>query len=621
MLEKIDSYNMYLFMEGKLEKAYDLFGCHVNKNDKGEIIGATFRVFAPNASIVSVIGEFNNWDSRINPMVKIDDRGVFETTVNGIKEYDQYRYVILTKDNGTLYKSDPYGFYSDFRPGTCSRVYDIDGFNWSDKKYLELRNKMDIMSSPLSIYEMNIGSWIIKPDGTFNRYNELPEYLIPYLKKMGFNAVEFMPLIEFPLDESWGYQGIGYFSTTSRYGSPKDLMYLIDCLHKENIKVIMDFVPGHISKDSHGMYDFDGSHLYEYTDELRRENVIWGTANIDFSKGHSSSLFLSSAMFYLDYFHIDGFRLDAVSNIFYYLGNSDLGENKEGINFLRNLSNMIKTYDKGIIISAEDSTVFKDVTKSTKDNGIGFDFKWNMGWMNDTLSYFSKDPIYRKYHHNNLTFSMTYQYSENFLLPLSHDEVVHGKCSLIEKMPGDYWQKFANYRVLIGYQFTHPGKKLLFMGSEFAQFKEWNEKEELDWFLLQYEKHKKAQNFVVMMNKLYLKHPALYELDNNPDGFKWIDCDNSEQSVYSFYRYGGGETLIVVMNLTPNSYSSYRVGVPYSGKYTELINSDKEEYGGSNLYNGLPIESEKIPKHGFNQSIDMVVAPLSISIFKILKEE
>ena len=468
---------------------------------------------------------------------------------------------------------------------------------------------------------MNIGSWMKKPDGSFNKYNELPCLLIPYLKKMGFNTVEFMPLCEFPLDESWGYQGTGYYSMTSRYGVPKDLMYLIDELHRNNIRVIFDWVPGHICKDAHGIYEFDGSHLYEFDDAFKRENVSWGTANLDFGKGTTRSFLISNAMFYLEYFHIDGFRLDAVSNIYYYLGDLRNGTNQDGVNFLRQLSDTVKAYDPEVILSAEDSTTFDGVTRPTSYGGVGFDYKWNMGWMNDTLSYFSKDPIYRKYHHSFMTFSLVYAFSEHFVLPLSHDEVVHGKHALIDKMPGDYWQKFANFRALIGWMFTHPGKKLLFMGGEFAQFHEWREKAELDWFLLQYDKHREAQRFVSDIAHLYLSSPTLYAGDDDRSSFEWIDSENADQSVFVYARHHSSDADVVVLNLTPNSYLSYRIGVPYEGTYIEVLNSDKDIYGGSNLYNGLPLKSEMVPMHGKNQSVLMTLAPLSCSILRFHKKE
>ena len=618
-MNNVDEFNLYLFNEGKLEKAYNLFGSHLVKSENGEILGTIFRVYAPNARIVSVVGEFNNFDSRVHVLKRIDEKGIFELYIEGVKEWAKYKYAIVTNNGETLFKADPYAFFSDNRPDTCSKVYDIDGYYWHDQEYLERRKASDQLHSPLAIYEMNVGSWMKKPNGEFNKYNELPPLLIPYLKKLGFNAVEFMPLVEFPLDESWGYQGTGYYSITSRYGVPKDLMYLIDELHKNDIKVIFDWVPGHICRDEHGLYRFDGSFLYEFDNEFLRENVTWGTANMDFSKGTTRSFLLSNAMFFMEYYHVDGFRLDAVSNIYYYLGDKNNGTNYDGVNFLRSLSDMVKAYDKNIILSAEDSTTFENVTKPTIYGGVGFDYKWNMGWMNDTLKYFHKDPVYRSYHHSYITFSLVYAFSENFILPLSHDEVVHGKHSLIDKMPGDYWQKFASFRALLGFMFTHPGKKLLFMGSEFAQFHEWKDKEELDWFLLKYDMHRNALKFSEDLIHVYMYHKALFKEDDNPNSFRWIDANNNSQSVFIYERRVDEEQLIVVLNLTPNSYGNYRIGVPYSGVYEEILNSDKEIYGGSNIYNGLPLKTEKVSMHGFNDSIKIELSPLSVSIFKYIK--
>ena len=617
-MNNVDAFNLYLFNQGKLHNAYDIFGAHIVKGEYGETKGVVFRVYAPSARIVSVIGDFNNWDSRSHVLTRVDnDNGVYEIYIEGLNEWTKYRYVIVTQSGDTLYKSDPYAFFSDNRPETCSKVYDLEGYYWHDKDYLERRRNSDQLHEPLNIYEMNVGSWMQKPNGEFNKYNELVPLLIPYLKRMGFNAVEFMPLSEFPLDESWGYQGTGYYSITSRYGVPKDLMYLIDELHKENIKVIMDWVPGHICKDPHGLYNFDGTHLYEFDDEYRRENVTWGTANLDMSKGTTKSFLLSIAMFYMEKFHVDGFRLDAVSNIYYYLGDSRNGTNNAGVEFLRDLSFMIKAYDRNVILSAEDSTTFPNVTKPAEWGGVGFDYKWNMGWMNDSLRYFSKDPIYRKYHHNLMTFSLVYAFSEKFVLPLSHDEVVHGKHSLIDKMPGDLWQKFANYRALLGWMYTHPGKKLLFMGGEFAQFREWRDKGELDWFLLQYDNHKNSQNYVAALSHMYLNHKALYKGDDNPNSFRWINANDVDQSVLSYYREVEDEVIVVLINLTPNSYLGYRIGVPYKGVYKEILNSDRLEFGGSNLYNGNDMPSGDEYANGFAQSIMITLAPLSTTVLKL----
>lgn len=623
MKYSITEKELYLFNEGKLHQSFHHFGSHLIKDELNQIQGISFTVYAPHAKIVSVVGDFNNWDSRTHVMKKIDNFGVFSLEIPGLSEWTRYKYCIVTSYGQTIFKADPYAYFSDNRPDTSSKAYDIDGFVWSDQDYLDKRKSVDPFTSPLSIYEVHLGSWMTKPDGTFHKYNELVEYLIPYLKAHGFSHVELMPIVEHPLDESWGYQGTGYFSATSRYGVPKDLMYLIDCLHKENIGVIMDWVPGHICKDAHGLYLFDGEPLYEYDDFSIRENLVWGTVNLDLGKGVTRSFLISNALFWMEYFHVDGFRIDAVSNILYYLGDSSKGENHGAVEFLKLLSLAVKQRDHSVLLFAEDSTTYPNLTKSVADGGVGFDYKWNMGWMNDTLRYFEKDPIYRKYHHDLITFGMVYAYSERFVLPLSHDEVVHGKHSLVQKMPGDYWQKFANYRTLLGLQFTHPGKKLLFMGGEFAQMHEWKDKEELDWFLLEYPLHERANRFVRDLIQVVKYHSPLYELDHDPSGFQWIDQSNTAQSIFSFVRYAKEENrfCVVVLNLTPNAYEHYRLGLPKPGKYLELLNSDKDIYGGSNVYNGSVLESENIAMHGMSCSVDMKIAPLSISILEYMKED
>ncbi len=610
--------DLYLFNEGKLKEAYKHFGSHLVKDKSNKIKGTEFRVYAPHAKIVSVVGEFNNWDSTTHVMKKEDDMGIYSIYIPNVLEWARYKYCIVTAHNETIFKADPYACFADERPETSSKVYDIEGYVWHDSKYLNKRRKRNHFEEKLSIYEFHVGSWMTKPDGSFNKYNELVDLLIPYIKEHGYSHIEMMPVVEHPLDESWGYQGTGYYAATSRYGVPKDLMYLIDKCHENNIGVIMDWVPGHICKDAHGLYMFDGDPLYEYEDLKIRENEVWGTINLDLGKGITKSFLISNAHFWIEYFHVDGFRIDAVSNIIYYLGNSHIGTNYGAIEFLKNLNYSIKERDHSVIMFAEDSTTYPNLTKRVEQGGIGFDYKWNMGWMNDTLKYFEKDPIYRKYHHDQITFGLVYQYSENFVLPLSHDEVVHGKHSLVDKMPGDYWQKFANFRVLMGLQYTHPGKKLLFMGGEFAQMHEWKDKEELDWNLLGYPYHKRANDFVKDMLKVYNENPCFWELDSDPKGFKWIDQTNVDQSIFIFIRQGKqpNEFAIVLLNMTPNAYENYDVGVPLPGIYEELINSDKAIYSGSDVYNGLPLKSRNIPKHEFNQSIDIKVSPLSISIFK-----
>lgn len=614
--------DLYFFNQGKLYDAYRIFGAHLEKNENGESIGVTFTVYAPHAKEVSVLGEFNHYQAWVHNLQKQDDSGIWTLFIPDAKEWQEYKYEIKTWDDRTLYKCDPYAFFSGERPSQMSKVYDIEGYTWNDTNYMKKRHKKSSYESQMSIYELHLGTWMTKPDGTFHKYNELVDLLIPYLKENGFTHVEFMPVVEHPLDQSWGYQGTGYYSVTSRYGVPKDLMYLIDQCHQNNIKVILDWVPGHICKDSHGLYMFDGEPLYEYREEWKRENIVWGTANLDLGRGETQSFLISNALFYMKYFHVDGFRIDAVSNIIYHLGDSRHGVNHGALKFLRSLSEQVfKEYDNALLI-AEDSTAYPKVTHPVYAGGLGFNYKWNMGWMNDTLEYFEKDPIYRKYHHHQITFGLTYAFNENFVLPLSHDEVVHGKKSLVNKMPGDYWQKFANYRAMMGLFFTHPGKTLLFMGGEIAQMHEWKDYQELDWNLLEYPMHSNAQRFVRDMNKLVAKQKSLYELDCKKEGFDWIDANNQDQSVYSYIRYAKDKTdfVIIILNLTPNVHHDFKMGVPVKGTYEEIINSDYKKYGGSNIYNGLKMFTEDIKMHGHEQSIQLVLSPLSITILKLEKE-
>lgn len=619
----LNELDLFLFNEGKLKEGYLHFGSHLIKDDLNQIEGVRFTVYAPHAKIVSIVGDFNSWDSRSDVMEKVDEAGIYRLFIPGLGEWTRYKYCIVTSFGQTIFKADPYAYFSDNRPETSSKVYDIDGYLWNDLEYLEKRRQGNPFEGKMTIYEVHLGSWMTKPDGSFHKYNELVDYLIPYVKAHGFSHIELMPIVEHPLDESWGYQGTGYYSATSRYGVPKDLMYFIDRCHQEDIGVLLDWVPGHICKDAHGLYMFDGEPLYEYADYSIRENVVWGTVNLDLGKGVTKSFLISNAIFWMEYFHADGFRIDAVSNILYYLGNSSVGTNHGAIEFLKNLSYAIKERDHSVLLFAEDSTTYPGLTTPVHEGGVGFDFKWNMGWMNDTLKYFEKDPIYRKYHHDLITFSMVYAYSERFILPLSHDEVVHGKNALVAKMPGDYWQKFANYRILLGFQFTHPGKKLLFMGSEFAQMHEWKDKEELDWFLLEYPLHERSNRYVRDLIHVYNYHPSLYELDHSTDGFRWIDQSNRDQSILSFIRFAKDhqDFSIVVMNMTPIAYENFRIGVPEKGQYEEILNSDKDIYGGSNVFNGLPLQSLEEGIHGFHQSIKIRVAPLSISIIRHMKEE
>jgi len=615
---KLRNDDLYFFNQGKLLDAYRVFGAHIKKDGKGNHLGTSFTVWAPHAKEVNVMGEFNNYEAWIHNLKRVDESGIWSIFIEDAKEWQSYKYEIKTFDGRVLYKSDPYAFFSAERPETLSKIYDIDGYDWKDKKYMNNRNNEKSYGKQMSVYEVHLGTWMMKPDGTFNKFNELVDLLIPYVLENGFTHIEFMPVYEHPLDQSWGYQGTGYFSATSRFGVPKDLMYLVDKCHQNDIKVILDWVPGHICRDAHGLYMFDGEPLYEYNDEWKRENVVWGTANLDLGKGEVQSFLISNALFWMKYFHVDGFRIDAVSNLIYHLGDSSKGVNEGALVFLRNLSKEVFAFYDNALLIAEDSTAFPKVTHPVDEGGLGFNYKWNMGWMNDTLEYFERDPIYRKFHHNDITFGLSYAFSENYVLPLSHDEVVHGKKSLVDKMPGDYWQKFANYRLLMGLFFTHPGKTLLFMGGEFAQFHEWKDYTELDWNLLEYPLHQAAQQFNKDMNKVVKHHKPLHELDCKSEGFEWIASKNTEQSIFSFVRYAEDKNdfVIVILNMTPVVQKNFRLGVPKKGKYYEIINSDKALYGGSNLFNGNDIFSDDIPMHDFPQSIEIIISPLSLTILK-----
>jgi len=609
---------LYSFNNGLLNNSYSIFGAHLERNENGKITGTRFTVFAPHAKEVNVMGEFNDYQAWVHNLKKVNEKGVWSLFVKSAKEWHKYKYEIKTYDGRSLYKNDPYAFFSAERPETMSKIYDLEGYKWNDIEYMNNRNNQTPYESQISIYELHIGSWMTKPDGTYNKYNELVDLLIPYLKKNGFTHVELMPVTEHPLDQSWGYQGTGYYSPTSRFGVPKDLMYFVDKCHNNNIKVILDWVPGHFCKDDHGLYMFDGEPLYEYEEEWKRENIVWGTANFDLGKKEVQSFLISNALYWMKYFHIDGFRIDAVSNMIYYLGDSSKGINEGAISFMKKLSKEIFSEYNNALLIAEDSTAYPKVTHPIENGGLGFNYKWNMGWMNDTLKYFSREAVHRKYHHNEITFGLTYAFSENYVLPLSHDEVVHGKYSLVNKMPGDYWQKFANFRALMGLFYTHPGKTMLFMGSEFAQMHEWKDDHELDWNLLQYPIHEGAYKFVRDMNLLVKENKSLYELDHQENGFSWIDSENSDYSIFSYIRYAKdrNDFLIIILNLTPTVHKDFRIGVPKKGKYYEVLNSDKLIYGGSDLSNPGDLFSEEEKCNDLEQSVNIVLSPLSITILK-----
>lgn len=615
---------LYLFHEGSNSNAYEYFGSH--RKNKNTVV---FRVWAPDAKNVSVTGDFNDWSETENPMKPLKNSGgVWEAEIKNIKPYDMYKYCITAADGRTLMKCDPYGFHMETRPGTATKYYEIDDcYEWHDEKWVEGRNGKNIYESPVNIYEIHAGSWKQYDDGNFYSYRALGDSLVPYVKKMGYTHIEFMPLTEYPFDGSWGYQVTGYFAATSRYGEPKDLMYLVDKCHENGIGVILDWVPAHFPKDANGLYEFDGGPLYEYSDPRKGEHYGWGTRVFDFGKNEVRSFLMSSASFWLKKYHLDGIRIDAVASMLYldydrkdgeWVPNKNGGnENLEAVEFLQKLNeNIFRDFPYAMMI-AEESTSWPMVTKPVFSGGLGFNFKWNMGWMNDILRYFSLDGFFRKYNHDCITFSMFYAFSENFVLPISHDEVVHGKKSLIDKMPGSYDEKFAGVRAFLGYMMAHPGKKLMFMGQEFGQFIEWNYEKGLDWLLLDYPKHRALQNYFKKINEFYKANPAFWQIDYSWEGFSWISSDDKDNSVIAFRRIDEkGKEIIVVCNFTNVERCDYRIGIPKKGAYKIVFNSDDVEFGGEGKGNKGKLKTESINMHGFEQSISLDLPPMSAIYIK-----
>ena len=598
-----------LFYSGRDCRAYDYMGAHPFVQDGEQ--GYLFRVYAPEAENVSVMGEFNGWNRDVDYMTR-DEQGIWEKFIPNIPEYAAYKYSVWAKSGDVFDKSDPYGFHFETRPGNATKAYDIDGYEWGDSSWLDWRKKHLPYSNPVNIYECHLGSWKMHEDGNFYSYRQLADELVPYVKEMGYTHIEFMPLTEYPFDGSWGYQVIGYFAATSRYGTPKDLMHLIDKAHQAGLGVIMDWVPAHFPKDGCGLVEFDGSHLYEYADPLKMEHKEWGTRVFDYGKVSTRNLLFSSAMFWIEKFHMDGLRVDAVASMLY-LDYNRQGEwrpnvhggreNLEAVDFLRLLNEYILTDHPDVMMIAEESTAWPMVTKPGYDGGLGFNFKWNMGWMNDMLCYCSADPFFRKDMHDKITFSFMYAFSENYILPLSHDEVVHGKCSLIGKMPPPYENQFGGLRALYGYMAAHPGKKMLFMGGEFAQFSEWAYQRGLDWMLLDYPAHRQMQAYVKALNHFYLATPQLWEQDTDWRGFEWISHEDNRNNIIAFRRVAqDGSDIVVVVNFSPEEQQEYRIGVPITGTYEEVFTSDKTEFGGSGLTNGK-VKTENKPMHGQEQSI------------------
>jgi len=608
----LNDFDVNEFLLGRSYNLHEWMGAHLLKDDVGSIYATEYTVYAPNAREVRLIASFNQYEGWKHVLTKIHPQGVFRIEITGDHQYELYKYEIHTPSGRIIHKSDPFAFYSEVRPQTASKVYMMEGYGWNDSEWIYTKKKS--YQEPLLIYEVHLGSWKRKYN-QFIPFNEIVDDLARYVKDQGFTHIELLPVYEYPLDDSWGYQGTGYFSVTSRFGAPKDFMYFIDRMHQEGIGVIMDWVLGHICKDAHGLSYFDGTPLYEFNDKERRENVTWGTNNLDFSKGITRSFMLSALTFWMDYFHIDGYRIDAVSNLIYYLGNKQKGVNLDAINFIRQLSYHLFGKDDRLLFMAEDSTDFPYVTHPVDTGGMGFNYKWNMGFMNDVLRYFKEDPIHRQFHHDQITFGLVYAFNEQFILPFSHDEVVHMKGSLVNKMPGDYFQKMANWRLLLTLWMTHPGKKLLFMGQEFASFSEWAFQKQLDWNLFDFPAHQQANRFFKDLAQVYRHHSALFQYDHHPKGFEWSIVDDREQSVFAYIRRSDTETLVIVLNMTPNVHEFYEIGVPKAGRYEEILNSDKNIYFGSDQYNGTQMKSIKGKKNQFEYFIKPKLGPLSGMIF------
>ncbi|WP_082232237.1 1,4-alpha-glucan branching protein GlgB [Halobacillus massiliensis] len=619
-------HDIYLFHQGNLRYSYQLFGAHPHKKNGKE--GIRFAVWAPNAKQVSIVGDFNQWDGREHPMKKVNDNGIWQAFIPELEKGTIYKYEILTPHGHLRLKADPYGFSSEVRPNTASVVYPLTEYDWSDKQWMKRRESLNIYETPISIYELHLGSWKNIEEEVYYNYRDYAEMVIPYVKELGYTHIELLPISEHPFDRSWGYQVTGYFAPTSRYGTPDDFKYFVDECHKNGLGVILDWVPSHFCKDEHGLRMFDGEAVYEYKDPRKAEKPQWGTLTFDFGRNEVQSFLISNAIYWLKEFHLDGLRVDAVASMLYLDfgkedGQWDLNEhggreNLEAVAFIKKLNEAIFEEVPHVLMMAEESTSWPLVSAPTYIGGLGFNYKWNMGWMNDMLKYIEMDPIYRKHHHHLITFSLFYAFSENFVLPISHDEVVHGKKSLLNKMPGDYWKKFANLRAFLAFMYAHPGKKLLMMGTEFGQFDEWKDLEDLDWELLDYEAHASTLEYTKQLHQFYQDMPALWELDHKQEGFFWIDPNNFEQSIVSFARNSrkSSDQLIVVCNFTPEVYHNYKVGVPEEGEYEEIFNSDATHFGGSGQTNALPLSTIKQSWQEQSQHVEMTIPPLAVSFLK-----
>jgi 1,4-alpha-glucan branching enzyme len=625
----LTDFDLHLLSQGSHFRSYEKMGAHIATHEGA--VGVYFAVWAPNAERVSVIGDFNGWSDGAHPMQLQGSSGVWEAFVPHLGSGTLYKYAIRSRHKDyRVEKADPYAFAAEVTPRTASKVWDLSGYEWEDQEWMANRAKAQSPYAPMSIYEVHLGSWMRVPEEG-NRslsYREAAVRLTAYVKEMGFTHVEFLPLTEHPFGGSWGYQTVGYFASTSRFGTPQDLMFLVDALHRSGIGVILDWVPAHFPTDEHGLGFFDGTHLYEHSDPLQREHRDWGTYIFNYGRWEVSNFLISSALFWLDMYHIDALRVDAVASMIYLDYGRKPGEwtpnkyggreNLEAIAFVRRFNEKVYAEYPDTITIAEESTSWPMVSRPVHLGGLGFGMKWNMGWMHDMLSYMSKDPIHRAYHHNNITFSLLYAFTENFVLPFSHDEVVHLKKSMISKMPGDVWQKFANLRLLYGYMYGHPGKKLLFMGDELGQWREWNHDSSVDWHLLRYPPHEGLQRWVKDVNDFYRSEPALHEIDFRPAGFEWIDCDDRALSVIAFLRYGGDREapVAIACNFTPIPRHHYRIGLPRGGRWREALNSDATLYGGSGQGNFGGVEAQPRPHHGRPYSVPLTLPPLGLVVLK-----
>jgi 1,4-alpha-glucan branching enzyme len=622
----LTDFDLYLFAEGRNWEIYNKLGAH--PREVNGVKGVNFAVWAPNAMRMSVIGNFNLWDGRVHPMHPRGG-GVWELFIPDLEAGETYKYELKSHHMGYMAeKTDPYGFFAEQRPKTASIVADLTTYTWEDSAWMEARAKRNMLEEPMSTYELHLGSWKRKAGNEWMTYRELADDLVNYVKDMGYTHIEVMPVAEHPFDGSWGYQVTGYYAPTSRFGMPQDFMYFVDKCHQAGIGIIVDWVPAHFPKDGHALSFFDGTHLYSHEDPRLGEHPDWGTYIFNYGRNEVRNFLVANALFWLKEYHIDGLRVDAVSSMVYlnfsraegqWIPNTYGGnENLDAVRFLQETNYVIHEQCPGAITIAEESTAWPMVSRPTYLGGLGFTFKWNMGWMHDTLTYFKKDPVYRKWEHNKLTFSMMYAFTENFVLSLSHDEVVHGKGSLMGKFPGDWWQKFAQLRLLYGYQYTHPGKKLNFMCADIGQWTEWSETRSLDWHLLDLPTHQAVHKFVHDLNHLYKNEPALYQVDFSPAGFRWIDANDAENSVFAYIRFAKDPSnfIVIAMNMTPVPRTHHRIGVPEEGHYSELLNSDAAVYGGSNVGNFGGLHSDSIASHGFNQSLNLTIPPMGILILK-----